>query len=1140
MQSLFLKSLVLMGVIGGGCFAVWRAHETLQNNSPQTDPQSFTALDSSDLSEEDTGGLGHDENAETLDLGIANSSSGSDAGQTPAFSGSETASELEPTPAKKPWNFQPTLAEEKENSTEKTANVFPADFVAGSNAKPLVEGSEKEASKTLKTTPTMPSSYFSASGNEIPKIEIPSGPSQILKVVADEPEESEQGTILQAGYETAPGGNNESEGKLFLPDRLGAESSAVLPAEIPAELGNRFGPRTGQDTESAPGLMRLPPSHPGPVLLPPSALPTLGQLTERNTENPEPPSEEPENPFSKFTVQPLNDELTLPITNNEPVLPEVPTSNPFEKFEARPIQTVDMKPASPGDVGFNPTPPLPSIPKVEEDPFAANPDERVLPSAAIGSLAEQPVPSELLPPTETDVLPTGGIELPTPALRPAPMAGAFPLSPGNEERDTPKMVEPEPFLPSPPEASASTGTADDAPVLPKILPSSGNTLPQIRPSTNQPFPSTESRTTNGTGLPIISPGRSLEKQPISERPNPNFSAKSSEVLPTPAPIVNQGVPNSFPPQTPTEEGRVNPISKEVEAEPESVLPFGFETEPAPKLAEPTPAATSTNPDLPPKAMPASVLPFGFETEPAPTIAEPTPAATSTIPDLTPEPISSIPPSVGIGLPSTLQIAEPAVEELRTAEATKAAKEFPTNPTIDPAVAPGPQSPELKIEKIAPPQASIGEPLIYSIRIRNVGGSEARKVVVEDRIPRGTELSGTIPQAAMTEDKLIWELGNINSGDERIIKLKVIPMEAGEIGSVATVSFESVISATIQVIAPKLSVNIDGPTETLLGENVPYKFTVRNTGDGDAKDVVLRAILPPSLKHPNGDDIEADLGTIPAGQEKTVNLVVVANEVGVATPKALIWMNGKNYAENRADLRVLESRIRLSRTGSKRSFVGRSGKFVTQVTNDSSTPLSNVKIEEHVPVSLDLAEFVNGWNPQQRVIEHLIPLLQPGENRNFTTQLIPNRAGEIVSKLIAHDLSGNRVEVAATLSVKGFADLEADVSRKNKDVAIGDQVSLRLKLKNSGTAPATNVRAAFEIPPELVFSTASGPSNYEVVGNQVIFDEVSEMSSNSEKNYDIVLIAAEEGNTRVKIDFISADYSEPIRREEPVRVLPDQE
>src|SRR5262249_55792963 len=71
------------------------------------------------------------------------------------------------------------------------------------------------------------------------------------------------------------------------------------------------------------------------------------------------------------------------------------------------------------------------------------------------------------------------------------------------------------------------------------------------------------------------------------------------------------------------------------------------------------------------------------------------------------------------------------------------------PAREPAAAP-----ELAIEKIAPPQALLGRPMVYEIVVRNVGAIPAYQVVVEDTIPKNARLDGTIPQAQLKENKLI--------------------------------------------------------------------------------------------------------------------------------------------------------------------------------------------------------------------------------------------------------------------------------------------------------------------------------------------------------------------------------------------------
>ena len=67
-----------------------------------------------------------------------------------------------------------------------------------------------------------------------------------------------------------------------------------------------------------------------------------------------------------------------------------------------------------------------------------------------------------------------------------------------------------------------------------------------------------------------------------------------------------------------------------------------------------------------------------------------------------------------------------------------------------------QLPQLEIEKVAPPNAVLGEPMIYSIIVQNMKAVPVHQVMVVDRIPKGTELMGTIPQAELDGIHLIWK------------------------------------------------------------------------------------------------------------------------------------------------------------------------------------------------------------------------------------------------------------------------------------------------------------------------------------------------------------------------------------------------
>ena len=59
---------------------------------------------------------------------------------------------------------------------------------------------------------------------------------------------------------------------------------------------------------------------------------------------------------------------------------------------------------------------------------------------------------------------------------------------------------------------------------------------------------------------------------------------------------------------------------------------------------------------------------------------------------------------------------------------------------------GPQSPQLIIQKVAPPEIQVGKPATFRITVRNTGQATAGNVEIHDQ-SRGTRLLGSAPQAA---------------------------------------------------------------------------------------------------------------------------------------------------------------------------------------------------------------------------------------------------------------------------------------------------------------------------------------------------------------------------------------------------------
>lgn len=1065
MQNLILKSLVLIGVIGGSCYVVYKAQTGIQEASKDADPTTFKSVQVQEDGPDDQTAEGDlfsnvdlvfpespdgppDGNTESANSPLKNSGSGSSAGMAPIQFDSEESSQFGGDSSVTPENedgrpLQFAAVEHSENggNTEYEAGsplAFPVTALDDVQTHRIEENPNGLLLPNNSPEPPASKNYPALNAGEYVPTQRYFNPRK--QPVAEADEVTPVGEPYDLSF--------ESDGIAIDSKTSIAESEDAAPTLRPLEGGIPFGPRATNERMASETVHGEAEATPQPLFLP--------QDDVRNAE--------------AATASPLENNAVLPAENGqfygsvEAVSPDDSASEVIEvsgESGASP-QAAELLPDS--------LPAFSSLPEPEPltAPVAGNPFENYTP---------QKMENEQAPIRTADT----GFDVPPPRTA-LPVVENDPFGVGRVQLANDESLAGDEFHVDPPESNR----ADES----LVLPSSDSAS---RPMSNDDSGRPGSETANEVS-PVIPSSAADELQDsldVNDQSAPSFGSVGEVVLPE--------------------------VSEPVQAE---ILEQPF--------------AAGQSEDILPTITPSrdGDVAVGERENRLPVIrpAGRSPAPTGNISPSNNEhsQVNSASRELSTGIESSSSVSsEPAatVDENLIGQGT-----------LSEDVASGPQSPELTIEKRAPQTATIGEKLIYSIIVKNVGGSEARSLVVEDRIPRGTRLEGTIPQAVLSDGVLTWNRPRLQPGEVWEIQLLVVPLEAGELGSVATVSFESAVAAMIEVTAPKIEMEMTGPVEAVVGTNVPYQFTIHNTGKGKAKDVYLRTILPDELTHPGGQDIEYRIGDLGPGETRNVDLIVQTATAGAPTVEAIITANGQNQAKSSADLRIIQSRLRVATTGPQRGFVGRGATFRIQVTNDSSQPLAEIQLAGQIPKGSDLTDQLPGWNALTREVTWTIPQLSPGETKDFSVSMIPKNDGEQLLKLTARDRAGNEATVSSTLKVKGFADLDVDITGASRTALVGEQVSFRLNLRNGGTASASAVQARFEIPEGLAFASAQGPSAYQISGNVLRFEPLQEVQVGSEQAYDIVLTAAEACDSKLLVELESADFAEPVKLEEPIRVI----
>lgn len=446
---------------------------------------------------------------------------------------------------------------------------------------------------------------------------------------------------------------------------------------------------------------------------------------------------------------------------------------------------------------------------------------------------------------------------------------------------------------------------------------------------------------------------------------------------------------------------------------------------------------------------------------------------------------------------------------------------------------------MTIEKLAPPSAELGQPLIYSVVVKNVGGSPATQVTVEDRIPRGTRLVGTAPQAELIDRRLVWrKLGTLQPGEERKISIKVIPEEEGPIGSVAKVSFISEVTAEIVVRAPKLTLAVVPHGEVKVGETIPLVFKLSNPGDGAASNVILRCILPEGLQHPAGNDLEYTVGELKAKETREVRLEVAATKPGRLSHQTIVTADGNLSTESRTAIEVVGEDLLLTRSGHDRVYLGRNAVFTNSVTNEGQSAANNVELTEGVPAGFQFVSASHGgtYSASDRMVRWKLGALPPGGSATVSVTLVAKEIGEFDTTVTAAGQTGSAATVRPVVSIEGYPALALERLGEERLVGVGETVTTKIQLQNRGSAEARGVSVTIDLPTELKLVSATGPSQYRLEGQRLTFEPIGSVAARGSAAYELVLEAQSPGDSRIEMQ-ISADHlRRPVRHDEALQVL----
>jgi uncharacterized repeat protein (TIGR01451 family) len=431
-------------------------------------------------------------------------------------------------------------------------------------------------------------------------------------------------------------------------------------------------------------------------------------------------------------------------------------------------------------------------------------------------------------------------------------------------------------------------------------------------------------------------------------------------------------------------------------------------------------------------------------------------------------------------------------------------------------------PKITIDKTCTGSAQVGDDVSYTIEVTNPSQVEATNVTVSDTIPDGITYVSSTPAATASGNALTWSLGSLKAQGRSSISVKAKAARVGKFENCAEVRADHGLNAkdccSTVVTSPKLAIEKKCPAEVTVCDNIEYVITVRNAGDGPAKNVKINDPLPAGLATSDGKNAyTASVGDLGPGQSKEIRFTVKASKPGRYDNKVTATADGNLTAEANCSTVVKQPALEVTKTGPKERFIGRDATYEITVKNTGDAPARDTVLTDPLPSGLQFVSASDGGANQGGTVTWRLGVLDPGASKKVTLTvkaLTPGTAKN-VARATAYCAEG---QATMDMSVEGIPAVLLEVIDLEDPDEVGTTTTYLITVTNQGSADATNVKIIAEVQPEAVYDSSSGATPGTAAARTVTFAPLAKIAPKAKAEWRVVVKSTKAGDTRFKVSM----------------------
>lgn len=449
----------------------------------------------------------------------------------------------------------------------------------------------------------------------------------------------------------------------------------------------------------------------------------------------------------------------------------------------------------------------------------------------------------------------------------------------------------------------------------------------------------------------------------------------------------------------------------------------------------------------------------------------------------------------------------------------------------PKSAASPSAAQILIEKETPTEINPGAEYTYRLTISNRATYAVDELTLTETLPNGFELARTVPTARRDGENLVWTLGRLAPGQNRVLSVTGRSKIAGTVRHSGTARIDFALTPArteVAVIEPSLELLAQSPGSVLITDPIPVSVTFRNAGTAPLKNARLINTLPKGLLTSEGrSKLELYAGDLEAGQAKTFDFHLRAEDLGLY--ETTFTAVARDGYEASVDFRtaVQKPQLQLTAQAPERRFVGDIIPYTLTVENVGDGIARGAQVRQSLPEGTALASASESGTAEENSVLWNLGDLRPGEKRTVTARLVAKNIMTARATAEATASAADPVYSSLVTDVAGIAAILLRVGDLNDPVPVGETEVYEITATNQGSLAATRLVVKCILEDGMEFVSSSGATKARPQGNLVVFDALPALDPQAEANWRIEVRAAKEGDVRFTASIESEQLSRPV-------------